>query len=134
MGEYESGLIVPVVKHADRKSLIEISRDIKNLTTKAHEGKLTFDDVTGGTITLSNIGSFASGWMVATPIINQPQSVIVMSGGIFERPVAIDGQVSVRPIMTLCITFDHRVMDGAPIGKFYSKLKELIENPEFLIL
>jgi len=132
--EYQSGLIVPVVKDAGNKSLVEISRTVRDLTSRAREGKLTPVDVDGGTITLSNVGQFAPGWSVSTPIINQPESVIVQPGGIFDKPLAVDGQVVIRPIMTLSITFDHRVLDGVPISKFYIKIKELIENPAFLHL
>lgn len=133
-GEFESGLIVPVVKDCGNKSLPEISRAIRDLATRARNGQITPDDLEGGTISLSNTGTYAPGWTVSTPIINQPQSVIVLTGGIFDRPVARKGEVVVRPMMTMSVTFDHRVLDGAMNARFYSKLKELIENPEFLHL
>ncbi len=133
-GEYESGLIVPVIKNADKKSLAEISRCIKDLTARARSAELTPDDLYGGTITLSNVGGLAAGWAVSTPILNQPQAVIVQPGGILDRPVARDGQVVVRPIMTLSVTFDHRILDGVPIIKFFTKMVELLENPELLLL
>jgi len=132
--ETESGLIVPVVKNAGNKSLLDISRSIKDLTGRARNGQLTADDMADGTLTLSNTGIFASGWTVSTPIINQPQSVIVLTGGIFEKPMALNGDVVVRPMMTTSITFDHRVMDGAPIHTFLSKFKAFIEQPELLHL
>jgi pyruvate/2-oxoglutarate dehydrogenase complex dihydrolipoamide acyltransferase (E2) component len=132
--EAESGLIVPVVKDAGGKSLLEISRSIKDLTGRARNGQLTADDMADGTLTLSNTGVFAPGWTVSTPIINQPQSVIVLTGGIFEKPMAVNGDVVVRPMMTTSITFDHRVMDGAPIHTFLSKFKAFIEQPELLHL
>jgi len=132
--EAESGLIVPVVKDAGGKSLLEISRSIKDLTGRARNGQLTADDMADGTLTLSNTGVFAPGWTVSTPIINQPQSVIVLTGGIFEKPTAVNGEVAVRPMMTTSITFDHRVMDGAPIHTFLSKFKAFIEQPELLHL
>jgi pyruvate dehydrogenase E2 component (dihydrolipoamide acetyltransferase)/2-oxoglutarate dehydrogenase E2 component (dihydrolipoamide succinyltransferase) len=132
--EAESGLIVPVVKNAGQKSLLEISQCIKDLTNRARNGELTADDMADGTLTLSNTGVFAPGWTVSTPIINQPQSVIVLTGGIVEQPMAVNGEVVVRPVMTTSITFDHRVMDGAPIHKFLTKFKDLIEQPELLHL
>jgi len=132
--EAESGLIVPVVKDAGNKSLLEISRSIKDLAGRARNGQLTADDMADGTLTLSNTGVFAPGWTVSTPIINQPQSVIVLTGGIFEKPMVVNGEVVVRPMMTTSITFDHRVMDGAPIHTFLSKFKAFIEQPELLHL
>ncbi len=132
--EAESGLIVPVVKDAGNKSLLEISRSIKDLAGRARNGQLTADDMADGTLTLSNTGVFAPGWTVSTPIINQPQSVIVLTGGIFEKPMAVNGDVVVRPMMTTSITFDHRVMDGAPIHHFLTKLKAFMEQPELLHL
>ena len=133
-GEYESGLIVPVIKNADRKSLVEISRAVKDLTAKARSGRLTPEDVVGGTITLSNAGMVAGRWMVSTPILNQPETVIVQPGAIAERPVVVDGQVQVRPMMTMSITADHRVLDGVPVTRFFNKIAELIENPALLHL
>jgi pyruvate dehydrogenase E2 component (dihydrolipoamide acetyltransferase)/2-oxoglutarate dehydrogenase E2 component (dihydrolipoamide succinyltransferase) len=133
-GEYDSGLIVPVVKNTERKSLVEIAKSIRDLTTRARNGQLTPDEVTGGTITLSNMGAFTSGWQVGTPIINQPQSVIIATGSIFEKPVGVNGNIAIRPYMTFSFTFDHRIMDGAPMAKFYSKIIELAGNPEYLLL
>jgi pyruvate dehydrogenase E2 component (dihydrolipoamide acetyltransferase) len=134
VNEYETGLIVPVVKQAGRMSLAEISHTVRDLTTRARAGKLTAEDVRGGTITLSNAGAFSSGWGVSTPILNQPEVALVQPGGIFDRPVAVGGQLVIRPIMTLSITCDHRVLDGIPMTKFYNKLKELMENPALLHL
>ena len=134
VNEYETGLIVPVVKQADRKALTEISRTVRDLTTRARARKLTAEDVSGGTITLSNAGAFSSGWGVSTPILNQPEVALIQPGGIFDRPVAVDGQLVIRPIMTLSITCDHRVLDGIPMTRLYNKLKELAENPSLLHL
>jgi len=134
VNEYETGLIVPVVKQADRKTLTEISHAVRDLTTRARAGKLTAEDVTGGTVTLSNAGAFLSGWGISTPILNQPEVALVQPGGIFDRSVALDGQLAIRPIMTLSITCDHRVVDGIPMTKLYNKLKELMENPTLLHL
>lgn len=132
LGAYESGLIVPVIKNADRMSLVEISKTVRDLTGRARRGELTPEEVSGGTITLSNVGQVATGWAVSTPILNQPQSVLVQTGGIFEKPVVLDSQIVIRPIMTLSITFDHRVLDGLPMARFAASIKDLIENPGLL--
>ena len=132
--EAESGLIVPVVKDAGNKSLLEISHRVRDLTLRARNGELTVEDMSDGTLTLSNTGIFAPGWTVSTPIINQPQAVIVLTGGIFDKPVVMDKEIVIRPIMTVSITFDHRIMDGAPIHQFLNKFKTLMENPEMLHL
>jgi pyruvate dehydrogenase E2 component (dihydrolipoamide acetyltransferase) len=134
INEYESGLIVPVVKHADRKSLGEISAAVRDLTARARAGRLVPEDVSGRTITLSNAGQFASGWSFSTPILNAPEAVIVQPGGIAERPVVVGGEVVVRPMVTMSITFDHRIMDGVAVARFFAKLKELIETPALLHL
>lgn len=134
MDEYVSGLITPVIKNADQKSLTEISKLSRELVKKAKENKLTGDDLSGGTITLSNIGAYAPGWTITTPIINQPQAFIVQPGAFVEKPVALEGEVVIRPIMTVSVTFDHRIMDGVPPLKWLGIFKELIENPEFLHL
>jgi pyruvate dehydrogenase E2 component (dihydrolipoyllysine-residue acetyltransferase) len=134
LGQYESGLIVPVVQQADRKSLVQISHAVGELTQRAKKGKLEPEDVSGGTITLSNAGAYYPGWVVTTPILNQPQAMIVQPGGIFDKPIARDGQVVVRPVMTLSLTYDHRILDGVPVARFYTRLQELIEQPAFLLL
>jgi len=134
VGEYESGLIVPVVKNADKKSLLEVCTAVRELTEKARSRTLMPDDVSGGTFTLTNVGVFGPGWSLGTPIINQPQSAILQTGAISERPVAIKGQVVVRPIMTYSLTFDHRVLDGAPAARFMEGVRELMENPDLLLL
>lgn len=126
--EYSSGLVVPVVRNAERKSLLDIARAIKGLTERARSGKLLPDDLTGGTFTLSNVGVFGEVWSVSTPIINQPQAAILLTGAIVERPVVRNGQILARPIMPVSLTFDHRILDGAPVGKFVSRLKDLVEN------
>jgi pyruvate dehydrogenase E2 component (dihydrolipoamide acetyltransferase) len=128
------GLIVPVVRNADKKTLIEISREVKSLSEKARTGKLMPDDVTGGTFTLTNLGAFGGGWGFGTPIINQPESAIMGTGAITERPAVRDGQVVVRPIMTYSLTFDHRVVDGAPAALFMNHLTHLLESPALLLL
>jgi len=132
--EYETGLIVPVLKNADKKSLTEISRSVKDLTSRARNGELTPDDLSGGTVTLSNTGTFMKGWFVSTPIINQPEALMVQPAGIFDKPLVIDGKIVIRPVMTISTTFDHRVTDGAPVGHFITLFKEYIENPDLLFL
>ncbi len=124
----EGGLIVPVVRNADQKSLTEISQETRSLVEKARAGKLMPDDVTGGTFTLTNLGAVGGGWGFGTPIINQPQCAILGTGSISDRPVVRDGQIVVRPIMTYSLTFDHRAIDGAPAAKFAARVIELLEN------
>ena len=128
------GLIVPVVRDADQKSLLEISEEVKSLVEKARAGKLMPDDVSGGTFTLTNLGAFGGGWGFGTPIINQPQSAILGTGPITDRAVVREGQIVIRPIMTCSFTFDHRVIDGAPAGKFMGYVTQLLENPDLLPL
>jgi len=134
IGEYESGLIVPVVKNADHKSLIEISREVKLLAQKARARKLTSDDVSGGTFTLTNAGMFTQGWSLSTPIINQPQSAIMQTGTVVDRPVALEGKIVIRPIMTCMLTFDHRVLDGTLAAKFMTGIMDYLQNPALLLL
>jgi len=128
----EGGLIVPVVKNADQKSLPEISLEARSLVEKARDGKLMPDDVTSGTFTITNLGAVGGGWGFGTPIINQPESAILATGAIGDRPVVKRGQVVVRPIMTYSLTFDHRVIDGATASKFMLRLTQLMENPALL--
>ena len=127
------GLIVPVIKNADRKSLTDISKELKGIISKAREGKLMPDDVTGGTFTLTNLGGPGGGWGFGTPIINQPQSAILGTGSIVDRPVVKDGKIVIRPMMPYSFTFDHRVLDGVPAGIFMSKLAQILSNPLLLL-
>ena len=129
----EEGLIVPVVKNADQKSLVEISKTVKALIEKAREGKLTSDEISGGTFTLTNLGALGGGWTFETAIVNQPESAILRVGGITERAVVRDGQIVIRPIMTYSLTYDHRVIQGAVAAKFMSSLVNALENPTLLI-
>jgi pyruvate dehydrogenase E2 component (dihydrolipoamide acetyltransferase)/2-oxoglutarate dehydrogenase E2 component (dihydrolipoamide succinyltransferase) len=129
----EEGLIVPVVKHANQKSLAEISKEIKALAEKARENKLVSDDISGGTFTLSNLGALGGGWTFETAIINQPESAILRVGGITERAVVRDGQIVARPIMSYSLTYDHRAVDGATAGQFMSSLISTLENPTLLL-
>jgi pyruvate dehydrogenase E2 component (dihydrolipoamide acetyltransferase) len=134
VSEYESGLVVPVVRNADQKSLFEISQSIKELVERARKGQLMPDDISGGTFTLTNTGGFNSGWSWGTPIINQPEMAIFQTGGIMDRPVALEGQVVIRPMMSIALTFDHRVLDGVPADKFLARMVELIRNPYHLLV
>jgi len=129
----EDGLIVPVVKHADRKSLVEISKEIKTLVEKARENKLSSDEISGGTFTLTNLGALGSGWTFETAIINQPESAILRVGAITERAVVRDGQIVARPVMTYSLTYDHRLIDGAVAAKFLASLSSVLENPTLLL-
>ena len=125
------GLMVPVVRNAEQMSLAEIEREIKRLAIKARDGKITPDDMTGGTFTITNGGVFGS--MMSTPIINPPQSAILGMHNIVERPVAIDGKVEIRPMMYLALSYDHRIIDGRESVGFLVKVKEMIENPERML-
>ena len=132
--EYGGGLIAPVVKNADKKSLAEISWTIRSLTEKARERKLTPDEVTGNTFTFTSLGSHEGRVDIATPILNQPDSAILGAGVIVEKPVVRDGQIVIRPMMTISLTFDHRVIDGATAGRFLARVTELLGNPWLLLL
>jgi 2-oxoglutarate dehydrogenase E2 component (dihydrolipoamide succinyltransferase) len=125
------GLMVPIVRNAEQMSLAEIEREIKRLAVKARDGKITPDDMTGGTFTITNGGVFGS--MMSTPIINPPQSAILGMHNIVDRPVAIDGKVEIRPMMYLALSYDHRIIDGKESVGFLVKIKEMIENPERMI-
>jgi 2-oxoglutarate dehydrogenase E2 component (dihydrolipoamide succinyltransferase) len=125
------GLMVPVVRNAEQMSLAEIEREIKRLAIKARDGKITPDDMTGGTFTITNGGVFGS--MLSTPIINPPQSAILGMHNIVERPVAVNGQVEIRPIMYVALSYDHRIIDGRESVGFLVKVKEMLENPERML-
>ena len=125
------GLMVPIVRNAEQMSLAEIEREIKRLAIKARDGKITPDDMTGGTFTITNGGVFGS--MLSTPIINPPQSAILGMHNIVERPVAINGKVEIRPIMYVALSYDHRIIDGKESVGFLVKVKEMLENPERML-
>ena len=126
------GLIVPVVKYANKKNLGEISNEIKALAEKARNNELEADEITGGTFTLTNIGMF--GMESFTPIINQPEVAILGINTIMDTPMAVDGQVVIKPMMNLSLTADHRVVDGSVAAQFVARLKEVIEKPGLLLL
>lgn len=125
------GLMVPVVRNAEQMSLADIEREIKRLAIKARDGKITPDDMTGGTFTITNGGVFGS--MLSTPIINPPQSAILGMHNVVERPVAINGKVEIRPIMYVALSYDHRIIDGKESVGFLVKVKEMLENPEKML-
>ncbi len=125
------GLMVPVVRNAEGMDLHEIESDIKRLAIKARDGKITPDEMTGGTFTITNGGVFGS--MLSTPIINPPQSAILGMHNIVERPVAIDGKVEIRPIMYVALSYDHRIIDGKESVGFLVNVKELLESPEQML-
>lgn len=124
------GLVVPVVRNAESKSISEIEIEISQLAAKARLGKLSMDEMTGGTFTITNGGVFGS--LLSTPIINPPQSAILGMHNIVERPIAENGQVVIRPMMYIALSYDHRVIDGKDSVGFLVKLKGYLENPETL--
>ena len=128
----DEGLVVPVIRDADHKTFAEIEQGIADLATKAREGKLTLEDLRGGTFTITNGGIFGS--LVSTPILTMPQVAILGMHKIQERPVVIEGEVVVRPMMYLALSYDHRVIDGAEAVSFLVRIKELVEDPESLLL
>jgi len=128
----DRGLVVPIIRNADRKNMAQIEALIRQFGDKAKEGKLTMEDITGGTFTITNGGVFGS--MLSTPIINPPQSGILGMHKIQERPVAENGQVVIRPIMYLALSYDHRIVDGKEAVQFLVTIKELLEEPARMLL
>jgi len=128
----ERGLVVPIIKDADTKSLPEIEKSILSYSEKARTGKLSIEEMQGGTFTISNGGIFGS--LLSTPILNAPQTAILGMHAIQDRPVAIDGQVSIRPMMYLAMSYDHRLLDGKEAVTFLVSIKEQLESPERLLL
>ena len=126
------GLMVPVLRGAENLSFREIEHEIKRLAIRARDGEITVDDMTGGTFTISNGGVFGS--MLSTPIINPPQSGILGMHNIIERPVAINGEVEIRPMMYLALSYDHRIIDGKESVGFLVAVKEALESPEELLM
>ncbi len=120
------GLIVPVIRHADQRSLADLAQQSAHLAEKAHARKLTLDEVSGGTFTITNLGTY--GIDLFTPIVNYPQCAILGVGRIAERPVVVPGRIDVRSMMYLSLSFDHRIIDGAPAAIFLQKLKEQLET------
>lgn len=126
------GLVVPVVRNAESLSLAQIEKEILNLATKARDGKITIEEMQGGTFSITNGGVFGS--MLSTPILNIPQSAILGMHNIIERPVAVNGQVVIRPMMYLALSYDHRIIDGRESVSFLKQVKELLEDPSRLLL
>lgn len=125
------GLMVPIVRNAESKTIVEIELEIKELAEKARTKKISVEELTGGTFTITNGGTFGS--LLSTPIINPPQSAILGMHNIVDRPVAVNGQVVIRPMMYVALSYDHRIIDGKDSVGFLVKVKELIENPERLL-
>ena len=128
----EKGLVVPVLRNADEMSFADIEKEIKKLSEKANEGNLTIEDLQGGTFTISNGGVYGS--MLSTPILNLPQSGVLGMHNIIERPVVVDGEIKIRPIMYLALSYDHRIIDGKESVSFLKMIKENLEDPRRLFL
>jgi 2-oxoglutarate dehydrogenase E2 component (dihydrolipoamide succinyltransferase) len=125
------GLVVPVLRNAEAMSLADIENGIKNLALKARENKITIEEMTGGTFTITNGGVFGS--MMSTPIINPPQSAILGMHNVVDRPVAVNGEVKIRPIMYVALSYDHRIIDGRESVGFLVKVKDMLENPSKML-
>jgi 2-oxoglutarate dehydrogenase E2 component (dihydrolipoamide succinyltransferase) len=128
----ERGLVVPNIRNADKMSLAEIEKAIMAYAAKARENKITLDDMTGGTFTITNGGVFGS--LMSTPIINPPQSAILGMHNIVQRPIAVNGQVEIRPMMYIALSYDHRIIDGKESVSFLVKVKEQLEDPARMLL
>lgn len=127
-----NGLVVPVLRNTETMSFADVEKTIANFGKQAKEGSLALEDMVGGTFTISNGGVFKS--LMGTPIINPPQSAILGVHGTFDRPVAINGETVVRPMMYIALTYDHRVVDGREAVMFLRKIKQGVEDPETLLL
>ena len=128
----DQGLVVPVIRDADQKSIVEIEQEIFNLGLKARTGKLSIDDMQGGTFTVSNGGVYGS--LMSTPILNPPQSGILGMHKIEERPIAVNGDIVIRPMMYLALSYDHRIVDGKGAVTFLVRVKESLEDPNRILL
>jgi 2-oxoglutarate dehydrogenase E2 component (dihydrolipoamide succinyltransferase) len=128
----EEGLVVPVVRDADRLSFADLEKKIGEVGTRAREGKLTLEELQGGTFTITNGGVFGS--MLSTPILNPPQVGILGMHNIVERPMAVGGQVEIRPMMYVALTYDHRIVDGSEAVRFLVAMKQMLEDPETMLL
>jgi 2-oxoglutarate dehydrogenase E2 component (dihydrolipoamide succinyltransferase) len=123
----EEGLVVPVVRNADRQTFADLEKSIADLGKRARDGKLTLDELQGGTFTITNGGTFGS--MLSTPILNPPQVGILGMHNIVERPVVVNGEIAIRPIMYVALTYDHRIVDGSEAVRFLVTVKQLLEDP-----
>ena len=128
----DKGLVVPVLRNADELSFADIEKNIKEISEKARDGKLTIEDLQGGTFTISNGGVYGS--MLSTPILNLPQSGVLGMHNIVERPIVVDGEIKIRPIMYLALSYDHRIIDGKESVSFLKMIKENLEDPRRLFL
>ncbi|MDC1462838.1 2-oxoglutarate dehydrogenase complex dihydrolipoyllysine-residue succinyltransferase [Alphaproteobacteria bacterium] len=128
----EKGLVVPVLRDADQLSFADIEKNIKTISEKARDGKITIEDLQGGTFTISNGGVYGS--MLSTPILNLPQSGVLGMHNIVERPMVVDGEIKIRPIMYLALSYDHRIIDGKESVSFLKMVKENLEDPRRLFL
>ena len=128
----DKGLVVPVLKNADELSFADIEKNIKQISEKARDGKLTIEDLQGGTFTISNGGVYGS--MLSTPILNLPQSGVLGMHNIVDRPVVVDGEIKIRPVMYLALSYDHRIIDGKESVSFLKMIKENLEDPRRLFL
>ena len=128
----ENGLVVPVLRDADELSFADIEKNIKTISEKARDGKITIQDLQGGTFTISNGGVYGS--MLSTPILNLPQSGVLGMHNIVERPMVVDGEIKIRPIMYLALSYDHRIIDGKESVSFLKMVKENLEDPRRLFL
>ena len=128
----DNGLVVPVVKNADRKSVFEISAEINELGAKARDGKLTPDEMKGASSTISNIGSAGGQWF--TPVLNYPEAAILGIGRIADKPIVRDGEVVVAPVLALSLSFDHRIVDGATAQMALNQIKRLLNDPQLIMM
>ena len=128
----ERGLVVPVLRDADELSFADIEKNIKAISEKAKDGNLTIEDLQGGTFTISNGGVYGS--MLSTPILNPPQSGVLGMHNIIERPIVVNGQIEIRPVMYLALSYDHRIIDGKDSVSFLKMIKENLEDPRRLFL
>jgi 2-oxoglutarate dehydrogenase E2 component (dihydrolipoamide succinyltransferase) len=128
----DAGLVVPVIRDVDQKGMLDVSREMAEVAQRARDGKLTMDDLTGGTFTITNGGVFGS--LVSTPILNYPQSGILGLHAIQDRPVAIDGKVEIRPMMYIALSYDHRIVEGQHAVLFLVRVKELMEDPASMLI
>ena len=125
-------MVVPVLKNADEMSFSDIESEIKTLSEKANNGNLSIEDLQGGTFTISNGGVYGS--MLSTPILNPPQSGVLGMHNIVERPVVVNNEIKIRPIMYLALSYDHRIIDGKEAVSFLKEIKQYLEDPEKLFL
>ena len=133
--EYESNLLVPVIRDVQQKGVLQIDKELKDLVKRARTSELSPSDMAGGTITISSTDGFLPGsWVVSTPMLNLPQVVNFQPGAPIDKPVVVDGQIVIRTMLPCGITYDHRALDGEPLGRLLTKLRDLLSNPELMLL